>query len=423
MGDCPDERGLRQRVGVGPQRRAERQRRRIGAVPSRPLAIVTLLAIAAAPVGCARSPTDPDPDPGISRNPELVATVPIPPEYGIHDTFVRDGLAFVSAWNTGLIIFDVGDGRRGGSPSSPVEISRIVPSGNGVPGGPAVHNAWWFHNPVSGEKRYVFVGQEGPGTLFSSASGDLYVIDVADLAQPREVASLRIPGAGVHNFWMDEARQVLYAAWYNAGVVAIDVSGTLAGDLTSRIIARTPSGAAFGSYVWGVMLANGSLWVNDMVDGFWRLDPVTLQPQGGGRNLPNRWGSDLWVRGQYAYTGTWGGTARNGTGFGDVINVWRVAGAGAPVLVDSVRVADVRTVSDLEVSDDGRTLVVTTERLPGAGFQVYDLADPSKPALQASVSVAAGLHTGSLARIGGQLYLFAAKNPPDPALLIYRLTP
>ncbi len=389
----------------------------------RPLAIGVALTIAAAGLGCTRAPTDPGRDPGISDEPELVASVPIPPEYGIHDTFVRDGLAFVSAWNTGLIIFDVGHGLRGGSPSRPVEVSRIVTSGNGVPGGPAVHNAWWFHNPVSGEKRYVFVGQEGPGTLFSSASGDLYVVDVSDLTQPREVASLRIPGAGVHNVWMDEGRQVLYAAWYNAGVVAIDVSGTLSGDLTSRIIARTPTDGAFGSYVWGVMLAGGALWVNDMVDGFWRLDPVSLQPQGGGHNLTNRWGSDLWVRGEYAYTGTWGGTARNGSGFGDVVNIWRVAGPNAPVLVDSIRIADVRTVSDLEVSDDGRVLVVTTERLAGAGFHVYDLTNPARPTLQASVHVIPGVHTGSLGRIDGELYLFAAKNPPEPALLIYRLTP
>ena len=31
----------------------------------------------------------------------LAASVPIPPDYGIHDTFVRDGLAFVFAWNSG----------------------------------------------------------------------------------------------------------------------------------------------------------------------------------------------------------------------------------------------------------------------------------------------------------------------------------
>lgn len=203
---------------------------------------------------------------------EPVTSVAIPADYGIHDTFVRDGLAFVSAWNTGLIIYDVGDGRAGGSPAAPEEVSRIVTASNGVPGGAAVHNAWWFHNPVRGEQRYVFVGQEGPGTIGSSASGDLHVVDVTNLAAPVEVAWLHLPGAGVHNLWMDEARQVLYAAYYNAGVIAVDVSGTLSGDLAPRVMAATePAGAA--TYTWGVMLHQGSLYAADMTTGLWQLTP------------------------------------------------------------------------------------------------------------------------------------------------------
>ena len=203
---------------------------------------------------------------------EPVASVPIPADYGIHDTFVRDGLAFVSAWNTGLIIYDVGDGRAGGSPAAPQEVSRIVTAANGVPGGPAVHNAWWFHNPELGEKRYLFVGQEGPATIGSTSSGDLHVVDVSNLASPVEVASLRIPGAGVHNFWMDEARQILYAAFYNGGVVALDVSGTLSGNLASRVMGQArPAGGS--TYVWGVMLHQGSLYASDMQTGLWQLTP------------------------------------------------------------------------------------------------------------------------------------------------------
>ncbi|HSE28712.1 MAG TPA: hypothetical protein VLA95_10830 [Gemmatimonadales bacterium] len=201
-----------------------------------------------------------------------VGSVAIPADYGIHDTFVRDGLAFVSAWNTGLIIYDVGDGRAGGSPASPREVSRIVTSANGVPGGPAVHNAWWFHNPVTSEKRYVFVGQEGPGAIGSSSSGDLHVVDVSNLANPVEVASLRIPGAGVHNFWMDEPREILYAAFYNGGVVALDVSGTLSGNLTGRIMGQARPGGS-STYVWGVMAHRGSLYLSDMVTGLWQLTP------------------------------------------------------------------------------------------------------------------------------------------------------
>ena len=55
----------------------------------------------------------PNPPPTPTGNPILVAQVPIPDDYGIHDTFVRDGLAFVLAWDTGLMIYDVGHGVRG----------------------------------------------------------------------------------------------------------------------------------------------------------------------------------------------------------------------------------------------------------------------------------------------------------------------
>jgi hypothetical protein len=199
------------------------------------------------------------------------ATVPIPPSYGIHDTYVRNGLAFVFAWNSGVILYDVGNGIRGGSPTSPGEISRLVTGVNQVASSPAVHNGWWFHNPVTDEARYLFVGQEGPGIVGVEASGDIHVVDVSDLANPREVASFRLPGAGVHNFWMDEARQILYAAYYNGGVVALDVSGALSGDLADRLIDRIEPGGDGNTYTWGVQLANGSLYASDMLSGLWQI--------------------------------------------------------------------------------------------------------------------------------------------------------
>jgi hypothetical protein len=200
----------------------------------------------------------------------LVASVPVPANYGIHDTYVRDGLAFVFAWNTGVIIYDVGNGIRSGSPHSPVEVGRVV-TGSADLSGAAAHNGWWFHNPVRGENRYLFVGQEGPGLIGSRSSGDIHVVDVSDLAHPTEVASFHLEGAGTHNFWMDEARQILYAAYYNGGVVALDVSGTLSGDLSDRLISRIQPGGDGDTYVWGVQLAGGSLYAIDMLSGLWQL--------------------------------------------------------------------------------------------------------------------------------------------------------
>jgi hypothetical protein len=201
----------------------------------------------------------------------LRAAVPIPPAYGIHDTYVRDGLVFVFAWNTGVIIYDVGNGLQGGSPANPVEVSRLLTSANGVPGGSAVHNGWWFHNPVSGENRYLFIGQEGAGVVGSASSGDLHVVDVDDLRHPEEVAFFHLDGAGTHNFWVDESRQVLYMAYYNGGVVALDVSGQLLGDLSNRLIAEIKPGGDGNTYTWGVQLANGSLYAIDMLSGLWQL--------------------------------------------------------------------------------------------------------------------------------------------------------
>lgn len=203
-------------------------------------------------------------------SPRLVHREPIPPHYGIHDTFVRDGLVFVFAWDEGFILYDVGNGIRGGSPSAPVEVSRLITAANSS-SSPAVHNGWWFHNPVTGEKRYLFIGQEGPGVIGSRSSGDIHVVDVSDLAHPAEVAFFHLNGAGTHNFWIDEPNQVLYAAYYNAGVVALDISGTLSGDLSGRLLSQIKPGGTGNTYTWGVQLANGSLYAIDMLSGLWQL--------------------------------------------------------------------------------------------------------------------------------------------------------
>ena len=64
---------------------------------------------------------------------------------------------------------------------------------------------------------------------------------------------------------------MLYAAYYNGGVVALDVSGQLAGDLSSRLIAEIRPGGAGDTYTWGVQLAGGSLYAIDMLSGLWQL--------------------------------------------------------------------------------------------------------------------------------------------------------
>lgn len=379
----------------------------------RPAHTLTILTLATFGAGCADNGNDPPPG-GLT----VVAQVPIPQNYGIHDTYVRDGVAFVLAWNTGVRIYDVGNGIEGGTPENPVLVSSIATAGG------QAHNGWWFHNPNTSERRYFFVGQEGPGSIGSSSSGDIHVLDVSNLAQPAEVATFHIEGAGPHNFWMDEAAEILYAAYYNAGVVALDVSGTLAGDLAAREIARVQPGGSGNTFTWSVQLAGGALYAIDMLSGLWRLTPDnTLAAVAGGNNVQDRFSSDLWVHGNYAYTGTWGWFRRPPDGNpGDAAKVWRLDQGTAPVLVDSVIVGGVAAVSDVQVSDDGMLLVLSAEGSGNGGLFVYDLADPAHPVLLGSHTVASGLHTVTLSTIGGRLYAFGAKNPDGAAMMVFDLT-
>lgn len=183
----------------------------------------------------------------------------------LHDVYVRDGLAFLSHWNAGLVILDVGNGVAGGSPASPVEVSRIITTGG------QAHNAWYW--PAA---RYVFVGEEDFGT-----PGVMHVVDVSDLGHPKEVATFRVAGATPHNFWMDEDNGVLFAAWYERGLRALDVSGALLGELDrqGREITNSEYGigsgcvGVTGTCTWAPQLHNGLIYLSDMNTGLWILQP------------------------------------------------------------------------------------------------------------------------------------------------------
>jgi hypothetical protein len=183
----------------------------------------------------------------------------------LHDVLVRDGLAFLSHWDAGLIILDVGHGIAGGSPRTPVEVSRLATAGG------QTHNAWFW--PAAG---YVFVGEEDFDT-----PGVLHVVDMRDLFRPREVATFAVPGETPHNFWLDEERGILYAAWYTAGVRAIDVSGELLGELEKQD--REVAAAVYGSdagcrsldgtCAWAPQLLEGLVHVSDLNTGLWVFRP------------------------------------------------------------------------------------------------------------------------------------------------------
>ncbi|HYK11521.1 MAG TPA: hypothetical protein VEV39_12030 [Gemmatimonadales bacterium] len=387
-----------------------------------------LLAVALVPSCHTDHATAPPPPSGDSTKVVLAADVPIPPYYGMHDSFIRNGVAFICAWDSGVFIYDVGNGMKGGTPTAPVLISSIVTSQDSVTAGPSVHNAWWFWNPVTRQQKYLFVGQEGPavGGIGVGSSGDIHVVDVSDLTHPVEVGQFHLPGAGTHNFWMDEQHQILYAAYYNGGVVSIDVSGTLAGDtLSDRLISEVyPGGGPGNTYTWGVQLYNGSLYAIDMLSGLWQLSADSaghLAVVGGGNNVSNHYSSDLGVAGGYAYTGTWDWSRRTGKQ-GSVVSTWALNGSGAPTLVDTIPINQVSAISDVKVSPDGKLLMFGTEGGGNSGFYFYSLANPAHPAYVDKYLVATGIHTTKFAAINGHLYAFGAKDPSGPALIILDVT-
>ncbi len=213
----------------------------------------------------------------------------------LHDIDIQDGLLYGSWWNDGLVILDVGNGIRGGTPSNPVMVSQYKYDLNALyrnveaDGGPGfirgTHTAWRHRN-------YVFIADEvfpssgvrgATDAAAGRAYGRLHVIDVSDLANPRSVAWYEPEHGGVHNVWV--AGDSLYMGAYNAGFRVFDISGELRGDLRAqgREIAHLNTADMEGrerntAMTWGVVVRDGLAYVNDMNNGLWI---VRIEPKSG----------------------------------------------------------------------------------------------------------------------------------------------
>ncbi len=212
----------------------------------------------------------------------------------VHDVDVKDGLAYLSYWNQGLVILDVGNGVKGGSPENPQLVSQYKYDLDSLyreveaVGGPGfirgTHTAWRAG-------KYVFVADEvfsarprpteGGGVFgLGRAYGRLHVIDVSDIAQPKEVAYYEPKDGGTHNVWV--AGDTLYLGDYQGGLRVLDISGELRGDLLrqGREIAHVVTGDKDGftpnaASAWGAVYRNGLIYVPDVNSGLWivRVEP------------------------------------------------------------------------------------------------------------------------------------------------------
>jgi hypothetical protein len=217
----------------------------------------------------------------------------------LHDIDIEDGLAYLSNWNEGLVILDVGNGLKGGTPMNPTLVSqykydlndlyRQVEATAGAGFIRGTHTAWRHRN-------YVFIADEVlpaanvQGARDASASrayGRLQVLDVSDIEKPKSVAWYEPEFGGVHNVWVEG--DTLYVGAYNAGFRTFDISGELMGDLRAQqremvhvniADMNAHTSGQNTAMTWGVVVRNGIAYVNDIHSGLWvvRMMPKPERP-------------------------------------------------------------------------------------------------------------------------------------------------
>ncbi|HEV8264055.1 MAG TPA: Ig-like domain-containing protein [Gemmatimonadales bacterium] len=209
----------------------------------------------------------------------------------LHDVMVVDGLAYLAYWNDGLIILDVGNGMKGGSPTNPQFVSQLKYDLNAVyarveqlwgPGFVRGTHTAWRHG------KYVFIGDEvyaarpykGLADGNNLTFGRLHVVDVSDITHPKLVAWYEPTDGGVHNVWV--VGDTLYLGNYQGGARVLDVSGELKGDLLrqGREISWVLTADSLGHrrrapFAWGAVVRDGNIFVPDINTGLWilRLEP------------------------------------------------------------------------------------------------------------------------------------------------------
>ncbi|TFG63729.1 MAG: hypothetical protein E4H28_06045 [Gemmatimonadales bacterium] len=199
----------------------------------------------------------------------------------LHDVMVQDGLAYLSYWNDGVVMLDVGNGIKGGTPTEPAFVSQLAYRyrlGSEAYGN--THHAIRYGN-------YVFTGDEifGCAECTNGPRGYIHAIDVSDVENPREVAFYRVPEAGAHNIWAEDDK--LFIGYYQAGLRVVDVSGELRGDLYRQgrelavFMTEDSSGTSPNTTdTWGAQPYKGLIYASDGNSGLWitRMEGQALVP-------------------------------------------------------------------------------------------------------------------------------------------------
>ena len=222
------------------------------------------------------------------RDPRPVArwAMEYSPNRFLSDVIVQDGLAYLSYWDDGLVILDVGKGIKDGAPERPRLVSQV-----------RYRTEWrnqrWgnthyaFPYTTREGRRYVFVAD---AILPSSPDfnrrveigGLLHVFDITNPEAPAELATYQVEGRGINKFWVQN--DTLYLGSNNGGLRALDVSGDLRGRIQRREVAVLATADPQGfipnlTFTWAAMPHNGLVFATDFNSGLWVTRLVPAAPR------------------------------------------------------------------------------------------------------------------------------------------------
>ncbi|MDD9879387.1 MAG: hypothetical protein OXR70_06850 [Candidatus Marinimicrobia bacterium] len=216
------------------------------------------------------------------------------PGHGVHDVWVKDGLAYSSNWADGVHVVDVGGVKFNEANRSKLQFNPFLAmAGQGSPGNPVKlggmsdpnghnHAAFPFISQ-STDKFYIITGDEW-GNQFGMAGG-FHFLDFTDPKNPKETAVYQVPEAGSHNHWVHG--DTLLASYYQGGLRIVDISGELMGDIYAQgreiafFMSSDPDGfMANRPNVWGTMPYKGLIYFSDMNNGLWAIKLEDDAPMG-----------------------------------------------------------------------------------------------------------------------------------------------
>tara|TARA_B100000700_G_scaffold101960_1_gene114938 strand:+ start:849 stop:2948 length:2100 start_codon:yes stop_codon:yes gene_type:complete len=220
------------------------------------------------------------------------------PGHALHDVWVENGIAYSSNWSDGVVAVDVGGLKFSEKNRSAVKFNPLLmKAGKGSPSNPIQlgsfpdrkgrnHSAFPFLSESTGSF-YIIAGDEvfpnGLENLInnrpSSPRGGFHFINFNEPDNPKEDAVYIVPEAGSHNQWVYD--DILLAAFYQAGIRILDISGELLGDLYKQgreigyflpqhrdgIIPNSPM-------VWGAQPYKNYIFLSDMNSGLYCIELI-----------------------------------------------------------------------------------------------------------------------------------------------------